>query len=1073
MVVIGIIIGLLGHQLIIHGVKQIANTSTGMKIQSYIVNSTMGILYNKISTFIKTNLNEVKYQDNKKIYNYIFNLDEDNIIRPNNYNKITFPIMFNFYSIFINNITNLLLDNKKKISMNKSILKLNNINNFDDDNTNNFLKYLIKSSFSNFKILLYTDPQNFIYIEIIMNNESVVRKFTYNQLKDNFYKITLCLLENNKTDMFDDIHYNNIISFYYSYFNNGLSNNFILLKEMNELKTYHLIESEDMSITENYNPYRENGVIIAIKKFTSATYTKIVKYYKENTYDYSKKISEKIMSQIKTDQSVRIMSFMSTIFNTKSGGGVNENGNIELTSIKNNRIDFLQYILYNFDYENNFNDKFEDCVKNSNDNKLYAVIITYDIIKNDLDTETIPSLRINFLNQINKNIEDIDNELYKEKELLNNVSSKNINNNDILNRNSYNNNNNTQNVNLILFNNIRNSINQSFINEIITNFDLTNLLDEINFNIEMFSIISDKRKKYSLLTNENKIKESINIKNDFLQRNKDYTYNISINLNNFIYKYKLNINYDIKDLSQKKMEKDIKNYCEKCIKNLNTNFRLYLLKNNDLNTFFTNLINEDCNIDLIINNDNIYIIINKNEKVVILDCFYVYSLLSLSKNFDEIYYKISNTEFVYHIRNIDLFQNKSTYTFDKLFKQYNNCYCSISDSMKNLEIDELFINFENGLVNLISTKPTFINKIKKIVSTPDSYVQPYEIVMMENIFYNFNKYNRNFYNFFIKQTNVITKLIYQNDLLYIKIIDNKNESLIELNLFKSLFINRNFTLSDLYKTLNDLSEDPQKINCNISKFKNKKYSFYTIDDIKSIQYNIFDFDEDMIIVDSINNFNKNNNIANNNIANNINSTNTNMIYTTMTNGTSVTNTNMTNNGMNNNVTNNNGVNNNGMNMTNNNIINTIYTEIDNIYNKCVNLRIENDKIKIYNPQTGLENTELSDKFTYLDRLNLYLVNLYKSDINKNINSYRLKIECKKLYLEIIYKSKATFGGKNPSLLIDFKKIMAKLMVNKNYNNLTRNKNYFTTLKSYVKTNMSKNNLGKRKNNYRINNKCIS
>ena len=158
-------------------------------------------------------------------------------------------------------------------------------------------------------------------------------------------------------------------------------------------------------------------------------------------------------------------------------------------------------------------------------------------------------------------------------------------------------------------------------------------------------------------------------------------------------------------------------------------------------------------------------------------------------------------------------------------------------------------------------------------------------------------------------------------------------------------------------------------------------------------------------------------------------------------------------------------------------INSIKETIDNIYNyidknknKTIILKRENDKI-IIKPSGTITHEYLTTEFQKLDELNKYLINLYKSNEgNGVITNILLRNVCERLNLEIIYNSRSTFFSKFTSLLIDVKKLISKIMRNKN---LTTDNNYFTTLKGFIKKNYgSPNNLGIPKEKYNVNNSCV-
>lgn len=151
-------------------------------------------------------------------------------------------------------------------------------------------------------------------------------------------------------------------------------------------------------------------------------------------------------------------------------------------------------------------------------------------------------------------------------------------------------------------------------------------------------------------------------------------------------------------------------------------------------------------------------------------------------------------------------------------------------------------------------------------------------------------------------------------------------------------------------------------------------------------------------------------------------------------------------------------------------IDNIYNYIDKNKNKTIILKRENDKI-IIKPSGTITHQYLTTEFQKLDELNKYLINLYKSnEENGVITNILLRNLCERLNLEIIYKSRSTFSTKFPSLLIDVKKLMSKIIRNKN---LTTDKNYFTTLKGFIKKNYgSHNNLGIPKEKYNVNYSCV-
>lgn len=159
------------------------------------------------------------------------------------------------------------------------------------------------------------------------------------------------------------------------------------------------------------------------------------------------------------------------------------------------------------------------------------------------------------------------------------------------------------------------------------------------------------------------------------------------------------------------------------------------------------------------------------------------------------------------------------------------------------------------------------------------------------------------------------------------------------------------------------------------------------------------------------------------------------------------------------------------------IINYIRKYINEIHgsnnNKYVKLGItKDDKIYVFVKNDRIIE-DLTEKFRKFKELNLYLISLYRNNQlkNKNIKIMRLKNECDNLNLEIIYTSRSSFFEKHPSLLIHLERFLTKIMIKKNFINLTNNNNYFTTLKSFIKTNKSLTNFGARKDNYLIRNAC--
>jgi hypothetical protein len=744
-------------QILLHGVKTLSQIKSREKINDYI-KKNMGDSLNKLTKLLDEETYNIKYKDNILLYNYIFNIEpDDDKFKNTNINKLNFNIIFFSFLKYYEKINDILINYKNIFFFNKHIIELSDkyiLNNklFYDNHTNNFLIYLIKHYFETLKIILYIDEKNFIYINIYINkNLNIIRKFTYEQLKNNFYKITICLISSNKINVFNYIHYNNILNLYINYFIYKISNNFIIYYEKDILNATHLIESEDMCINKDGIPYRKDGILNAINHFTSTYYSNFINYY--------------IKYKISLDKSSKI----------KTGGGffssyknVNKNVNKKVVNKKvynkKNRLIFLKNILYNFNKSKDFINKYDE-IKIDESNKIYGLIASFDIIKDVEDEMTVPSLRFIFLNQITKNVEDIDN-MYKLQESINNsyIYSK-------------------------IYINILNKVNQSFVDEIFEIFPLYNIIDNIKFNYNNTVLITSNKMK-SYLLNKNKKGRNKKLLKEFIKINKKYYYCIYINLNDnkkISYSYKLNINYNLDGINIKELKYEIKNYVENNIRNLHTNFNTYLENNKYIKILFIILRKEKCSIDIIIANNNTYLLIKKNDKLIIFDAFNIINLFSFSKDFETPFYNIIyDLNFINYYKKIDKdyvfkFDSPKNY-FEKLWVIYNTTYCNINNFLKVNNINLLNVYFKDGITSI---EPDLLLKSKSLKR---------ELIKLS---FDFNIYNRDFYNFFINQKDIELKLIVKNELLYIKIIKRMKESLIELNLFKNLLITADFKIQNI------------------------------------------------------------------------------------------------------------------------------------------------------------------------------------------------------------------------------------------------------------------------------------
>jgi len=766
MVVLGVaveVLTFLGTKFIIPGVVSLAKSPQAIAAYHYLYSQIYDTLNDKMKKILLKSFENFKNIDKNNLIKMIFKNDIkqpfESLINITNYNTIRYNeiisnknnqiIIYEKINIFNN------LDDKKKI--------------FNDEFTNNFLKYLIRNV-NDIYIYRIDDKNNsnniFFYIKyIIDSNNSIIKKFSYENIKKSIDNIKLFLNNDNMIK----IYY-----FFKNYFTCYLHNNFILYNNNRNLKLDYLIVSQDIvDFKDIYKNLNDNQDAIINSLFN----------YKSNYFKYIINLINKY----------NISSTIKDFSNIMTGG---EKNSYSL------RKDFLIEIL--------------DKIKS-------PIIINYNI-NNDL-----PNISLNFLGLVNKNIDEIDILIVENSkidsitsllyyyilDILNLESSKKINeknkniinilktfyNNDIFKDYAMQKNNNfikttkKELAKLIKSNNIMRSIQSSSFslkktidfNEIIENFKNEEnklFLNQIYEKLNLKTIIDH--------CIEHNKKSSINIisySENFININKDYTYNIYIKISKNEYKY--NYNHNIDGYNDLFMSSIIYNYINDNIKNiLLKNFKIFINNNNNLKS----LINDNCDIMFIMNSKNMYLSIKKDNKEILLDCIFIYKLFIFPINLLQEYFSIKDYNLLYFFKNLNV---KFT-DFESLKKLYEIYYNTIIE----------LIN-----INKINKNTIKINIINKITKADDI------VNIKKNFLYGFlNICTRDFYNFYqenriyIKIKSIEFYLQISDNKIYIYIYKKKDffhkerSITIELNEFKKFYMNYNlYTKKDnIFKIYNYL-----------------------------------------------------------------------------------------------------------------------------------------------------------------------------------------------------------------------------------------------------------------------------
>ena len=424
-----ITLGLVSH--IISGVNLISKLPPFQRARLKIQNK----IIRKINTL--NEYKELKYKDFIKLYNILFKKDNDKnitdfdtiiilikrLIKTINlnieYNEQYIKLAKNINQLKKKNLLINYFENKNKL--------LNKYPKFNDENTNNFILYLLNIKITKqFYAVVYIDDEkhnNDIYILLkVTNHNDIIRKFTYEQIKNNLSKINLLLQEcNGKEINKNNYYYDNVLGFYIDFYQDKLSTKFILTLINNKLKLDLLIQSEDSED----NIYDINRIINSIPKYSSNYYLKMTELFNKEDFDFESKNSS--ISNLSKKMNNSILFERTPI---QKGGFIysNKKKNTNNNYFNELRLEFLKDILYNYNQQINNN------ITNINYNNLYnlfkenvydkskfpALLFSYDLENS--------SLYIGIMNNINYNLEDIDKYLNFEKKILgkNNVSENKV-----------------------------------------------------------------------------------------------------------------------------------------------------------------------------------------------------------------------------------------------------------------------------------------------------------------------------------------------------------------------------------------------------------------------------------------------------------------------------------------------------------------------------------------------------------------------------------------------------------------------------------------------------------------------
>ena len=778
------------------GISYISNLSPIQKLRLKIRNRFIG----KLS--IKDTFENYKYNDFINLFNIIFILNKN---REEDINAIKL-----FYLNIIKEIDQNTENNKKyikKITKNginqsnktKKLIslfenkdQLNKIFPDNDDNTNNFIMYLLKNHFDNFYVLINIDSEKYIYITIkIIDDIETIRKFTYNQLKTNLDKINL-LIQPCTTNVIekDSIYYNNVLSYYVQFYQNKLCNTFIMLQIKGELQILTLLDSEDYK----RSIYNFKKIIDNINLYTSNYYLKMLYSFNTETFDF--------------DSDSKYMKGGDYFSYSKK----NKTPNILVPKL---RVELLKALLYNYNVSNNFYNIFINDIS-SDELKFPAISLNYDLQNT--------SLYVGFMNEINYNLEDIDRIINFEKILLdkNHVNSKNLKNiknkaqsykiiaaekilsvvsNKLLQKaeqsGCYINTENNIIFEKILIN-IKKDINAAFISDFFVKNKLESLIDVLNLVDTDFNpyylksmkgfnsnvIISSAIKKiYTMNENFDNINSKLEITFSLTEGK------ITLTNKNLFFNCEYINKFNLKDIVIEKVEEDMKKLILFNIKEFIGSFIKFLDNNDALINFLKKLLNEDCIVKLFFTPTNIQLFVAKKEnnsyKIVYLDTFYLTILFSFTETNESVYFNINNRDIIIKLRELDTELKK-----DLLYTEENEIFDIIITNKEKL--NENIIDYYNKISEKYGLKELEIVAKEDIINVVLKNKDNENIQNIQNFIFYLNIYNRNIYYFIDYLTNhrsYTTIKIYllknNNNFLNIKIVKSDklgNKSMCEVDL---------------------------------------------------------------------------------------------------------------------------------------------------------------------------------------------------------------------------------------------------------------------------------------------------
>lgn len=795
---------------VIKGVSYISKLPPIQKLRLVIRNRIIGIIG------LKDKFEDLKYNDFINLFSIIFILDKEyqkikdidietikliylNIIKEINENIETNN---NYVKKITKNGINQSNKTKKLISLFSNNTQLSKIFPENDPNTNNFIIYLLNEHFDYFYVLVNIDVNKFIYITIkIMGENEIIRKFTYEQLKNNLDKINLLIQPCSKNIIEkDQIYYNNVLNFYINFYQNKLCNNFILTQVNNELQISTLIESEDYK-----KPiYNFQKILDNINIYTSNYYLKMLYSFNTETFDFDSK------------SSLKGGGFSSFMTSTKTK-------NNTIKPVMNRfRVDLIKSILFNYKGKNNYDNLYKEFIQNNNiENKgrFTAISLNYDLQST--------SLYIGLMNEINYNLEDIDKLINFEKKILdethvsqnnskkiheraysygiivaekilskvrnkelttggasqNNTSIVTINNKAIntsiatLNNKEINtgiieknnkginnsivtiNNKNTSNIvfDRILIN-MKKDINSLFISDFVIKNKLESLINSVHlsttdfnpdylktmkgFNNE-FIIHNCIKKIYFYNENFDNVHSKLEI--TFTLNKNDQQINEYLDINEGLYfqcRYVNEINF--KNILISKIEDKIKSLILFNIREFNNYFIKYLNRYTELSDFFKKLLKEGLIVQLVVgpNNIQLYILDKNKNKIEYMDAFYLTILFSFPETNDSIYYNINNRNFIVKLREL----NKTLK--QDLFTQNNDIFNIISNKRKELKNN--ILDCYDKIIN-----DQKLNQIEIIAkgNMIDLNLKKKDDINVQNLIFYLNIYNRNIYYFIDYLTN--------------------------------------------------------------------------------------------------------------------------------------------------------------------------------------------------------------------------------------------------------------------------------------------------------------------------------